>query len=259
MGAVLSNSTASSAPSPPPGLSPAPPGPAMDKEFILRNQVVERYLSGRLPLKGAQDFERFCRENPNILDELHLADQVHAGLRLLNEGGQPAPWELEKKQFWERLPVFLGAASLCVVLAVTSVVLSSKLSTRSREADDLKQRLANMPIDPTSTTRTISVIGSRDGPSRQSLVTVGGPTAQMADLKFSMVWSKYTQFQVLIERLDQGRVAILHNQNRDSNGDVRVELNTSALAPGDYQFSIQGLTWKGEPVPQSWATITVAH
>ena len=38
--------------------------PPMDRDFIARNQIVERYLSGRLPLKGATDFERFCRENP---------------------------------------------------------------------------------------------------------------------------------------------------------------------------------------------------
>ena len=37
---------------------------AMDRDFIARNQIVERYLSGRLPIKGATDFERFCKENP---------------------------------------------------------------------------------------------------------------------------------------------------------------------------------------------------
>ena len=36
----------------------------MDRDFIARNQIVERYLSGRLPIKGATDFERFCKEKP---------------------------------------------------------------------------------------------------------------------------------------------------------------------------------------------------
>ena len=30
----------------------------MDREFILRNQIPERYIAGRLPIRGAQDFER---------------------------------------------------------------------------------------------------------------------------------------------------------------------------------------------------------
>ena len=59
----------------------------MDRDFIARNQVVERYLSGRLPLKGATEFERFCRENPDVLDELGLAERVNAGLRLLDASG----------------------------------------------------------------------------------------------------------------------------------------------------------------------------
>ena len=38
------------------------PAGQMDREFVLRNQIVERYLSGKLPLKGAQEFERFCAD-----------------------------------------------------------------------------------------------------------------------------------------------------------------------------------------------------
>ena len=59
----------------------------MDRDFIARNQVVERYLSGRLPLKGATDFERFCNAHPEILDEIGLPERVNAGLRLLEASG----------------------------------------------------------------------------------------------------------------------------------------------------------------------------
>jgi len=52
---------------------------------------------------------------------------------------------------------------------------------------------------------------------------------------------------------------VLHDIQRDSSGNVRIELNSSALGPGDYQFSIEGLTWRGEPVPQAWANIRFAH
>ena len=59
----------------------------MDRDFIARNQVVERYLSGRLPLKGATEFERFCRAHGELLDELGLPERVNAGLRLIVAGG----------------------------------------------------------------------------------------------------------------------------------------------------------------------------
>ncbi len=44
----------------------------MDRDFILRNQIVERYISGKLPIKGATEFEKFCTDNPTVLDELQV-------------------------------------------------------------------------------------------------------------------------------------------------------------------------------------------
>ena len=35
--------------------------------------------------------------------------------------------------------------------------------------------------------------------------------------------------------------------------------SSSALGPGDYQFTIEGLTWRGEAVSQAWGTVTVAR
>jgi hypothetical protein len=81
----------------------------------------------------------------------------------------------------------------------------------------------------------------------------------MADLKIDVSWSKFTEFRLTIDRLDQGRVAVLHNVLRDSNGQLHLGLNSSALGPGDYQFTIEGLTMHGEAVPQAWITISVAH
>ncbi|MBV8496771.1 MAG: hypothetical protein JO361_08325, partial [Gammaproteobacteria bacterium] len=81
---------------------PAPTAAPMDRDFIARNQVVERYLSGRLPLKGATDFERFCHQNPQILDEIGLPERVNAGLRLLEASGKPEPWQEKPRPLWQK-------------------------------------------------------------------------------------------------------------------------------------------------------------
>jgi hypothetical protein len=81
---------------------------------------------------------------------------------------------------------------------------------------------------------------SRTGPSVHSLVTIGGAQAQMADLKIDVSWSPFTAFRVTIDRIDQGRVGVLHNMQRDSNGNLHLELNSTALGPGDYQLTIEG-------------------
>ena len=55
-------------PSANPGLSLPSPAPAMDREFIIKNQIVERYLAGRLPPKGVTDFEKLVRSRPQLID-----------------------------------------------------------------------------------------------------------------------------------------------------------------------------------------------
>src|SRR5436190_16844162 len=100
------------------GVSPAPaagaiaPGtvaPAMDREFIIKNQIVERYLAGRLPPKGVTDFEKLIRSRPQLIDELGLPERVNAGLRLLDAAGIAEPWAEKPKSFWEKPAVSMGA------------------------------------------------------------------------------------------------------------------------------------------------------
>ncbi len=230
----------------------------MDRQFIAQNNIVERYLSGRLPRKGAQDFESFCRDHPELLEELRLAEHLHAALRLLEAGGQAPPWEEKPRRWWEKLPVLIAASGVCLVLLAVSVINGGRLSVQEHRSAALKQQLETQPLDPVESTRVIRILPSRTAPSQQSVATIGGAAAELADLKINMSWSRYAAFTVTIDRVDQGRVAVLHNLQRDSNGDVRIDLNSSALGPGDYQLTLDGMTWSGAPVAQAWATVTVA-
>ena len=81
----------------------------------------------------------------------------------------------------------------------------------------------------------------------------------MADLKIDMSWSKFTAFRLTLDRQDQGRVAVLNYMLRDSNGDLHLSLNNTALGPGTYEFAIEGLTLHGEAIAQAWITIGIAH
>ena len=231
----------------------------MDREFILRNQIAERYLSGRLPIRGAQDFERFCREHPELIDEIGLAARVHAGLRLLEAGGVAAPWEAVPRRWWERLPVLIAIVVLAVIATIAAAVMGSRIAGRDASIAQLQQRVAEQPLEPATSTRTVRLVPSRTAPSRRAAIVIGGGEVQMADLKIDMSWSKFTAFRVTLDRQDQGRVAVLHYMLRDSNGDLRLSLNNSAFGPGTYEFAIEGLTLHGDAVAQAWLTIGIAH
>jgi hypothetical protein len=237
--------------------SPVPAG-QMDREFVVRNQIVERYLSGKLPLKGAQEFERFCAAHPELLEEIGLSERINAALKLL-DAGHTTPWEQKPLLWWQKLPVVLGTAAAAVMFAIVALTLTGKLGASEHRLTSLSQRLAAQPIDPAEFTRSFTLSPNRTAPSSRSLATIGGATAQMANLHFDVSWSKYAAFRVTIDRVDQGRVAVLGDVLRDSNGQIDLAFNTSALGPGDYAFTIEGLTWKGEPVAQGWATISVVR
>lgn len=235
----------------------SPTSPTMDRDFIVRNQIVERYLSGKLPIKGAMEFERFCREHPELLDEIGLAERVNAGLRLLEASGKPEPWEETPKKFWEKPPFVVGLGTAAVVFVAATAVFASSSSERAARIAALEQQIIEQPLEPATTTREIRLLPSRKGSSNSPAVIIGGGAAQLADMRIDMSKSSYRNFRVTIDRIDQGRVAILHNLTKDSNGHLRIALNSSALGPGNYQFTIEGLTWRGEPEPDAWLTIGI--
>lgn len=231
----------------------------MDRDFILQNQIVERYLGGRLPVKGAQDFEHFCKQHPELLDQIGLGERVNSALRLLESGGRSAPWEERPQRWWEQLPVLLVLCGVCAALLVATLWSTNRLSAQTRKAQSLEQQVAAQALDPAQSTHRVTVTPSRTAPSARSLAVIGGATAEFGDIYIDMSWSRYTSFTLTIDRIDQGRVAILHNLLKDSNGNLHLLLNSSALGPGDYELTIEGLTWSGQPVAQAWATITIAH
>jgi hypothetical protein len=237
-----------------------PASPPMDRDFIARNQVVERYLSGRLPIKAATEFERFCHDHPALLDEIGLPERVNAGLRLLEASGKPEPWQEARRPLWQRPQVTLGLAAAVVVFGVALALTGANSAAKTRHIGDLEKQATERTLDPATSTREIRVMPSRTGASNAPAITIGSPGhAQLADLKIDESRSPYHTFRVTIDRIDQGRVGIINNLEKDSNGHLRIALNSSALGPGNYQFTLEGLDWHGQPQPDSWVTIGIMH
>jgi hypothetical protein len=259
--AAPARSAAAKTPAAPVAPAAAAAAAPMDRDFIARNQVVERYLSGRLPLKGATDFERFCAENPQILDEIGLPERVNAGLRLLEASGKPEPWQEAARPVWQKVQVTLGLAAAVAVFALTLAFVSLGSASKSHRIAELQKESAERALDPATSTRVIRLLPSREGASNSPSISIGGigGSAQMADLRIDESRSPYHAFRVTIDRIDQGRVAILGDLAKDSNGHLRIALNSSALGPGNYQLTLEGLDWRGEPQPDSWVTIGITH
>jgi hypothetical protein len=231
------------------------PAPAMDREFIIKNQIVERYLAGRLPPKGVTDFEKLIRSRPQLIEELGLADRVNAGLRLLDAAGIAEPWAEKKKKVWEK-PVFtFAAAGLAIAALIACAVLAMQVSSRDSSIAKLKQENIERAVTPSTRKRNIRVIPSRNGPPSAASLSVN--PGEFAELKVDLSWTRYSLFKVSIVRVDQGRVAIVDGLAKDSNGDLRMSLNAGAFGPGDYAVELEGLNMHREGLPIAWFRFSV--
>src|SRR5690349_11156767 len=243
-----------------PGASPAAPGtpaPAMDREFIIKNQIVERYLAGRLPPKGVTDFERLIRSRPQLIEELGLPEKVNAGLRLLDAAGIAEPWAEKPKKVWEKPAFGFGAVALAAAALIGCAVLALQVS--SRNAIIAKQTVENLerPIAPSTRKRTIQVNVARNGPPAGATLTISH--GEFAEMKVDLSWARYPLYKVSIDRVNQGRVAVIDGMEKDSNGHMRISLNAGALGPGDYMVSIEGLNMRRESIPIAWYRIAVSR
>jgi hypothetical protein len=237
--------------------APGTPAPAMDREFIIKNQIVERYLAGRLPPKGVTDFEKLIRSRPQLIEELGLAEKVNAGLRLLDAAGIAEPWSEKPKKFWENPAFTMGAAGLAVAALIGCAMLAMQVSSREASITRLKAENVERAIAPSTGKRTIIVGVSRNGPPQQATLTI--KHGEFAEMKVDLSWTKFSAFKVSIDRVNQGRVAVLDGVEKDSNGHVRMSLNAGAFGPGDYLVTIEGLNMRRESLPMAWFRIGVAR
>jgi hypothetical protein len=233
------------------------PAAAMDREFIIKNQIVERYLAGRLPPKGVTDFEKLIRSRPQLIEELGLAERVNAGLRLLDAAGVAEPWAEKKKNFWESTAFTFGAVGLALAALIGCAVLATQVSSRDSSIARLKQENHERPVEPSTRKRTLLVQTARNGPPSQATFTIN--SGEFAELKADLSWTGYTNFLVSIERIDQGRVADINGIAKDSNGHVRMSLNAGAFGPGDYLVTLEGLNMSRQSIPVGWFRFNVAR
>lgn len=153
------------------------------------------------------------------------------------------------------LTAILGIVA--TVLAATSAWLGVIIDRKNEQIATQERLLRSRPFDAVQGTRAIVIKPSRSGELADSMASIGGERAELAEFRFDMGWSRPDNFRVTIDRVGHGRLAVLTNLVRDSNGHVRVAFNSAALGPGDYQVQLEGMDWRGNITPQGWARFTV--
>lgn len=158
----------------------------------------------------------------------------------------PSPW-------WHDPRVPLAAAAIIVVL----VAFGAWQAIRANIAEDrramMEVRAAEGFLLPPSVTRTARV--SLRSPQ---LVTLGGgPAPERLEILIDARTDRFKAFRIAISRTDGTAVLHADRLQRDSNGDLRIALNSTLLPPGRYAIRVEGFPSRGETVDMGRIPLSV--
>jgi hypothetical protein len=237
---------------------PAPVPPRFDRKFIEDHKLVERYLESKLPVKGARDLENWCRAHPDYLNELQLAERAHASLKLLEACGRPQDLGEPQTPWWKTIYALIG---LCVVTFVSFVacwVLVGKYEILQGRLEDAK-RVKDQGSLVQPATATVKYVAPDHAPGiDRAKITLSRTAPQLMDVHIDLGYTqKLEQFRMIVDKKDQGRALILNDLLKDSNGELRLTVNSTGLSAGIYTVRIEALPPRGIPIPIGWLLLEV--
>jgi hypothetical protein len=251
---------------------PVPPtAPRFDRKFIEEHQLLERYLDGKLPVKGARDLEHWCRNNPDYVNELKLAERAQTSLKLLEACGRPVDLTEPRIPWWRSVYLLIGLGVATFVVLIAFWVLVGKyyrLQNRLEEARTVQTQ--GSLVQPASET-SVTITPDRAPDIGRARIEVKRDLPQLIDIHVDLAYTesktpgalnnaaakKVTTFRLVVDKKDQGRALIINNLLKDSNNQLRVTLNTTGLSPGIYTVRIEGLPFGGGFYPLGWMLLEV--
>jgi hypothetical protein len=229
-----------------------------DRKFIEEHNLVERYLEGKLPFKGARDLENWCRLNPEYLNELKLSERAHATLKLLEASGQPQDLSEAKPPWWKTIYALIGVSVLAFVSLVAFWVLFGKYHALSAKLDDTRNLIARGSLVQPATETSAFLSPDHEAGIDRARVIVNSKAPLLMDMHIDLAYTKQlAQFRVVVDKKDQGRALVVNNLLKDSNGELRVTLNSTGLGVGIYNVRIDALPPHGSPIEVGWLILDV--
>ena len=253
----------------------------MDHKYIENEHIVDRYLSGELTVREARDFERFCLEHPEFLNQLPIPVRLKARLaRRPTDDSETGVFKTipsratrtavavgdegfdaeEEKLEWRRTSREGGVHRMVVIaLGVALLAAIGGAVIYSRQVSVLETRLLQTTREQTirkmqapGSVQTLRLQLSRVKPEEPT-TAIGWPMPpQLLDIYVEATDAKYNTFQITIDKVDEGRIMQLNRVARDSNRELRFKLNSSAFGPGEYLLKFDGYNWKGDLNEIGW-------
>ena len=201
----------------------------MDRQYIRDNQIVERYLQGRLTADEETAFEEAYIGDPDLFQELKAADLLRRGLEL-HEADQSASSRATARA--AAAPRYALAASLVAGIALAS---SAYLFVQNSA---LRGETASVGITPRA--RVVPLLAVRgDAPNRIEAIATNDWTVLLVDPGFT----PYDEYGATLVRRSSGATTELLRVGGlapSYEGQLAVVVPSRLLTPGDYDVALTG-------------------
>jgi hypothetical protein len=238
--------------------NPQTPSPRFDRKFIEDHKLVERYLENKLPFKGARDLENWCRLNPQYLDELKLSDRAQTTLKLLEASGRPQDLAEPKPPWWKTIYLLIGLGVVALLCLVAFWALFGKYELLRGQLEDTRTLMNQGSLVQPAVENSVHVAPDHGPGIDRARIVLNRNAPQLLDVHIDLGYTnKLTQFRMVVDKKDQGRALVLNDLLKDSNGELRMTLNSTGLAAGIYNVRIEALPFRGSPMEIGWLILDV--
>ncbi|MGD9841377.1 MAG: hypothetical protein AB7U99_00495 [Steroidobacteraceae bacterium] len=263
----------------------------MDREQIKIERFVERYLTGDLLVREAWDFERYCKEHPEVLDTLDIPARIKARLKVNTfdgmgtsvfeampadvtrlaaatglqrvdpaTAGKQKQDEDEDEDDYDPAPTKSGINKILLLLLILTLLGAGWLYWGNQDQQrQLRTMSVAAKVSGLRATTSVQTIRATPATTQASepTVTVSTKHAEWLDVHLDVSNSRYKVFGILISKVNESRVLEIRRISVDTNKELRFSLNSTAFGSGEYEIKLQGYNYKGQTSDVGWMLLNL--
>ena len=160
--------------------------------------------------------------------------------------------------WWQRPPLVGGLAACVALLAVIASWGWLAVRAERERATELAATLERETLRAPTRVRPLRIAPNPRSFSASPDATIDWPDPpELLELHLPVAYASYTAYEVIVDKVDTGRVLLINRLAPDSNRELRFSLNSSAFGPGEYRIELRGYTWRGERIEAGWVRLVV--
>src|SRR6266851_1896713 len=198
---------------------------------------------------------RFDRK---FIEDHKLVERAQTSLKLLEASGQPLDLREPQPPWWKTIQVLIGLTVVAFLSLIAFWALLGKYVLLRGELEDTRTQMNQGSLVQPATSREVRVSPDRVPGVDHARIVVTRAAPQLMDLHIDLGYTdKLAEFRLFVDKKDQGRALILNDLLKDSNGELRMTLNSTGLSVGIYNVRIEALPFRGSPIPIGWLILDV--